>query len=406
MRIRLISPLFGLSLIFANSFPATAQNSDLPLFAVIENGTAYGSVRLRYETVDQDNALKDADAVTVRTRLGYKTGQWRGLSAAVEFEDSRVIADQDDYNNSLGHKPGFSVIADPETTEVDQLWLRWAPEAIALTLGRQIVTFDNQRHVGHVGWRQDRQTFDAARLDLSLHENGISASYVYITRRNRIFAETRDLDSKDHLINANWQSPIGKVSGYGYFLELDSGVANGLDTYGVRLTGKTDIADATVRYTAEYARQANKQTTSTVKSDYGFLKLETTVAKIDFDFTAEILGSDSGQGAFATPLGTVHKFNGWADQFLITPNQGLVDLALSVSLPLAGGKLVITGHDFTADDSTPSIDDLGYEVDAQYSRKLGKHLKAVLKYADYQAGDPAANKVDTRKLWSSLEFSF
>jgi len=33
----------------------------------------YGDFRLRYETVSQDNPLEDADALTLRARLGYKT---------------------------------------------------------------------------------------------------------------------------------------------------------------------------------------------------------------------------------------------------------------------------------------------------------------------------------------------
>jgi hypothetical protein len=31
-------------------------------------------------------------------------------------------------------------------------------------IGRQVITMDNHRFVGHVGWRQDRQTFDALTL--------------------------------------------------------------------------------------------------------------------------------------------------------------------------------------------------------------------------------------------------
>ncbi|MFT5806450.1 MAG: hypothetical protein ACI9LG_000713 [Moritella dasanensis] len=50
------------------------------------------------------------------------------------------------------------------------------------------------------------------------------------------------------------------------------------------------------------------------------------------------MGSDSGDYGFATPLATLHKFNGWSDQFLNTPTQGLADLYLSVSSKVAGGS--------------------------------------------------------------------
>ncbi len=40
----------------------------------------------------------------------------------------------------------------------------------------------------------------------------------------------------------------------------------------------------------------------------------------------ELLGSDDGVAAFQTPLATLHKFNGFADQFLVTPAGGLQDI--------------------------------------------------------------------------------
>ena len=37
-------------------------------------------------------------------------------------------------------------------------------EKNTIKLGKQVINHDNQRHVGAVGWRQNRQTFDAARI--------------------------------------------------------------------------------------------------------------------------------------------------------------------------------------------------------------------------------------------------
>ena len=43
----------------------------------------------------------------------------------------------------------------------------------------------------------------------------------------------------------------------------------------------------------------------------------------------EILANDK-ETSFATPLATLHKFNGFADQFLATPSQGLEDKFLKI----------------------------------------------------------------------------
>jgi len=63
----------GLLLILSLASQALAE--DKP-----NKGKFYGDIRLRYEGVDQDNVLEDADAVTLRTRLGYKTPSAQGFS--------------------------------------------------------------------------------------------------------------------------------------------------------------------------------------------------------------------------------------------------------------------------------------------------------------------------------------
>lgn len=50
-------------------------------------------------------------------------------------------------------------------------------------------------------------------------------------------------------------------------------------------------------------------------------------------YDQEILSSNDGSYGFQTPFGTNHLFQGWADQFLVTPKQGIRDQFISV-----GGK--------------------------------------------------------------------
>lgn len=53
----------------------TVTAEDHTFHDALSSGVVSGDIRLRYESVEQDNALKDADALTVRTRLGYKNRQ-------------------------------------------------------------------------------------------------------------------------------------------------------------------------------------------------------------------------------------------------------------------------------------------------------------------------------------------
>ncbi len=399
--------MFGRSLlaatIGASQFALAAEPAG-NLSEAIANGKAYVDFRLRHESVDQDNPVDDASALTLRTKFGYSTGAFNGFSAVLEIEDSRIVGGVDDYTvGPSGFNPGeFSVVADPETTELDQGFVQYKDKSLTAKLGRQVITLDNHRFVGHVGWRQDRQTFDGVTASYKLLED-LTLYYGYIDQRNRIFADDADLNAKDHLLNAAYKTPLGTLKGYAYLLEVDNNVNNSLDTYGVSFSGSTEAGKTKILYGAEYATQESEAGAANFDADYLFLEGGVSIRGITAKLGYELLGSDDGAYGFATPLATLHKFNGWADQFLATPAEGLEDTYLSIGGKLVGGNWTIVYHDFQADESSATVDDLGSEIDISYAKKFGKHYSVGIKYASYDAGDI---KVDTDKLWVWLGANF
>jgi hypothetical protein len=363
----------------------------------LTTGTASADFRLRYENVEQDNAAQDASALTLRTRLGYTTGSFKGFSAVVEMEDNRIVLGQGDYTvGPVGYNSGiYSVIADPEFTELEQGFIQYKGDGFSAKLGRQVITMDNHRFVGHVGWRQDRQTFDGLSVQFSPVKD-LTVKYAYINQRNRIFAEVADLDAKDHLFNASYLTSIGTLTGYGYLLEVDNDTDNALDTYGIRFTGSSQAGDTKLLYSAEFASQSSESVSSNFDADYLMLEAGAVFKGVTAKVGYEVLGSDNGAYGFSTPLATLHKFNGWADQFLGTPAQGLVDTSVTLAGKLAGGGWTVVYHDFEADEASDTIDELGSEIDLSYARKYGKHYSAGVKYAAYSG---ASDRKDADKLW-------
>ncbi len=382
------------SVIAGSALSTQALASVDDITAALTGGTVYGDFRLRYEYVDQDTSTVDsAKALTLRSRLGYNTGAYEGFSATIEFEDSRIVAGQDEYAPNKG---GYSVIADPETTELDQGYLQYKKDDLTVKFGRQVLTLDNHRYVGHVGWRQDRQTFDALSINYKISKD-LEATYAYLGQRNRILAETADKKSKDNLLNISYSTGVGKLTAYSYLLEEDNGTDNAIDTYGLRFAGSSDIdAELKALYTVEYAYQENEAAGNSLETSYMLLEGGLVFSGVTAKLGYEVLGSDDGNKGFATPLATLHKFNGWADQFLGTPDEGLTDLYLSFSGTLAGGKWAVAYHDFNADESSDTVDDLGSELDLSYAKGFGKNYSAGIKYAAYSAGDI---KVDADKVW-------
>lgn len=373
------------------------------LVEALQAGTTSADIRLRTEAVEQDNPLDDATALTVRTRLTYTSGDIGGFSTVLEMEDSRIVAGVDDYSvpQTGFHTGEYSVIADPETTELDQAFLQYQTDAVTVRAGRQVFVLDGHRFVGHVGWRQDRQTFDALSV-VAAPLDGLDISYAYLSQRNRIFAEEQDIQSKDHLLNAGYQTPVGKLTGYAYLLEQDNDTDNALDTYGVSFTGSTG-EELTFLYALEYATQDSESGPFDFSADYSLIEGGIGFSGFTIKLGMETLGSDGGLYGFSTPLATLHKFNGWADQFLTTPTTGLVDTYLSAATNLGDLGLTLVYHDYEADEDSVIVSDLGDEIDFLAALPISDNWSVGAKLALYSAGDA---KVDTDKFWVWAQLKF
>lgn len=384
----------ALSAALLGTLISSAHGED-SLSKVVKEGITTVDLRLRYENVEQDS--NDANALTLRTLLAYTTAKYQGFSGKIEVEDTRIVLGLGEYTvGPTGYHPGqYSVIADPEHTELDQGFLQYDSGHFSAKIGRQVLALDNHRFVGHVGWRQDRQTFDGVSAKFSPTQ-ALTLNYAYLTQRNRIFAQAADLDSKDHLINLKYLMSWGTLTGYGYLLEIDNHTVNSLDTFGLSFNGSTMAGTNKIFYGAEFASQNSKTLSTDFSANYLMLEAGAVINGVTGKLAYESLGSDHGEYGFSTPLATLHKFNGWADMFLNTPVQGLVDVSLTLLGKAAGGGWMVVYHDFSADKTSETIDSLGSEIDLSYEYKYADNYSLGIKYAAYSSGSALQ---DTDKLW-------
>ncbi|MGE0827985.1 MAG: alginate export family protein [Hyphomonadaceae bacterium] len=382
---------------------------DLP--TAIQSGTPILEVRARYESVSQFG-LQDAEAASVRTRLGWQTAKWNDLVGLIEFEDVRQIGGGD-YNDSIGNGAGFAVIADPDVTELNRLQLTWTPtEWLTTVFGRQRINLDDQRFIGAVGWRQDEQTFDALRLDADFGR--FDATYAYLGNVNRIAAEARDWASASHVANASYTfSDPFKVQGFVYALDFDDDLAattaeNSSNlTYGVRASGSMWVDRFRLNYAAVYATQSDYgHYNGDYELDFYAGEISATLGPTTLRLDYESLEGDGVRG-FQTPLATLHAFQGWADAFLTTPANGIEDLNASVIVNprwrldhLFNINLTARYHDF---DFQRTGVDIGSEWNFSAGANITRRLSWIVKYADFDSENDAAVASRT-KAWVGLEF--
>ena len=166
------------------------EPEDRSLAAAITSGEATLGLRYRYEFVDQDSFSDNANASTLRLRLNYTTGEWNDWTGLVEFDQVMEVL-LDDFNSGAGSsspsRDRFPVVADPSGSDLNQLYLQFAPDEDWRTrLGRQRINLDDQRFVGGVGWRQNEQTYDGASVQYKGFED-TTIFYSYVGNVNRIF---------------------------------------------------------------------------------------------------------------------------------------------------------------------------------------------------------------------------
>ncbi|WP_415902315.1 alginate export family protein [Neptuniibacter sp. QD29_5] len=358
-----------------------------------QNGETSVSFRLRYEDVEDDSAAEDANALTLKSRLTFKTDEFKSVSALVEVDDVTELDDVE-YNDGVNGMGTKTKIVDPEGTEVNQAYLAFTGLSdTTVKVGRQRILLDNQRFVGGVGFRQNEQTYDS----LSVKNSSLTDTDVFYAYINDVHGITgSDSKHKTHLFNVKYKGlPFGALTGYYYNFEEDKVDGYDIDTYGVRFSGSQDAGNTKLLYTAEYATQDNGST----DPDYYLVEGGVAFSGVTTKLGQEVLGSDDGV-AFNTPLATKHKFQGWTDKFLATPADGIEDLYVSVGTKLVGVKLLAVYHDYEAEETGA---DLGSEWGFVAAKKFGKNYGLSLKYADYDAGDTGTDK---SKLWLTATANF
>ena len=388
-------------------FPAIPLPAADSLTEALAKGQVSINARLRFENVEQ-TGLRDAEALTLRTRLGFTTAPLHGWKAMLEAENI-VAADRDSYSQAELNAGGAgrAVVADPETTEINQAFLAYARGKTTVTAGRQRLVLDNARFIGDVGWRQNAQTFDAVSVqDKSLDQTTLT--YAYLEQINRVFGDRHAQGrwrSDSHLLNASYAGhPVGTLTGYAYLLDFGNtaAAAQSCATYGVSLAGSTKITDRLrFAYRAEVAHQTDHGSgVLNYATTYYALEAGLTGKPGSFTLGHEVLGSDNGVG-FKTPLATLHAFNGWADLFLATPAAGLRDTYAKAAANLpAGVSLLVFEHWYAADTTGAA---LGTEFNLQLSRKFGKAVTGLVKYADFRREGTGTPNV--QKFWAQVEFA-
>ncbi|HWU77295.1 MAG TPA: alginate export family protein [Rhodanobacter sp.] len=382
---------------------AEAGNAKVPQAAPLQ---LEWDARLRHEQVDDDTFARNAEATTLRLRAGLRASFGSAWSALLE--GAGVTSAGEHYNSGANGRTQYPAITDPTGARLNQAWLAWHGSSVGATLGRQRILLDNQRWVGNSGWRQVEQTYDAVALQWQPASAWV-VRYDWLDRVHRVagdealnpLARERRLDT--HLLNVMHTVGVQNWTGYAYLHEDRDVPTASTATYGMRWAGSYVEAGPGPGWTMEFARQSDYAgNPASYRVNYWLLEPTWATPALTAKLGWEHLGSD-GMHALQTPLATLHAFNGWDDQFNVTPVHGLEDRYLGITGLIDRGSPVgqwvwtVDWHDYRADRGAR----YGSEWDASLAFPLTTALSGLLKVARYHADGFGR---DNAKIWFQLEW--
>ena len=358
-------------------------------------------VRLRYEQVDTDAGR--GQGLTLRLRPSVEFNPSQSLSILAELD--LIVAGIPDDRNGLFAGGDRPAIPDPEGAEVNRLQIELSPsENWSVTAGRQRVSIGNERFIGISDFRQNQQTYDGVTTALR-SDSGATLNAGYIWQANRFIGNRQPggtLRSDSHFLDAGLPTPFGQIGVVHVDLDLDTDAPALSDSRTTALTinGRAFARDLGVFWSAAYAVQDRDGRQPT----YAELGAHLEYRDVSLRLRAERLGSDDGV-ALQTPLATLHKFNGRADVFTVTPPEGLEDLEIMARWrlgsigPLRGTQVSVSHNDFEPAGDGPAY---GSEWGAAASTRLGP-VSLGVEWAGYRA-DSFSEDVD--KVWLTLSRRF
>lgn len=425
--------------VIALCFFSTAAQAEQSLAGAIAQGRPVIDLRARFETATDNSKALDANANTIRARLGYDTGYWNNLQLGFDFDQIWTVGGAT-YNSTRNGKTAYPTIADPSMTALNRLTLTYASDfGTKVTLGRQRLLIGNQRFVGNVGWRQHEQTFDSlSAVNTSIKD--LTFTYAYLYRVNRIggpaipvpsgtaaaaTGQANYFKSDSHVMDAVYVGVENlRLEAYAFLLDLS---APGFATTAAQQTATARLSTATyggradygfpinkdiaAKLTGEFAHQTNYANNPlSISLNYWLGEASATYAGVTGLVGYEVL-EGNGTIGFATPLATLHAFNGWADMFLTTPTNGLKDFYAKASYALPADFIgmrsltgIVTWHDFNTDRLSAGV---GSEWDASLELAVDDKASVLAKYAAYQgAGLAVGGFPDKSIFWLQLAYKY
>lgn len=370
-----------LILIVGLSFEIQAQELDVNL-----------QIRPRFEYRNGYKQLlqegqKGTSQISQRSRLNFNYKQ-DDLILKLTFQNTRTWGDV-----------APATVADKNGVAVFEAWAQYNfTEKWSARMGRQVLSYDNQRILGEMDWAQQGQSHDA--LTVSFHDETQKLDFggAYNSTAENVVQTPYTVANYKAMQYAWYHNQFSEKLGAS-FLVLNTGyeftrnpntpeskiLVDYMQTFGPYLTYKKDKIDTSFWLYGQTGKSTDQQVSAwNAAANINYSITNSFKAGLGYEFLS---GKDSNDGStviksFNPIFGTNHGFNGYMDYFYVgnhLKNVGLQDIFIKLNYNVNKWQFALIPHVFLSAADVVNVNEkmdsyLGTEIDATFGYNFKKDI--------------------------------
>ena len=285
--------------------------------------------------------------------------------------------------------------ADKNGVAVFEAWAQYNfTEKWSARMGRQVLSYDNQRILGEQDWGQQAQSHDALTVSFHTEKQKLDFGGAYNSTAENVLQTPYTVASYKALQYAWYHNQFNEAFGLSFLL-LNTGyeyanadaklLVDYKQTFGPYLTYKTSKIDSNFWLYGQTGKSTDLQVSAwNAAANFNYSITDSFKAGLGYEFLS---GKDTNDAStviksFNPIFGTNHGFNGYMDYFYVgnhLNNVGLQDAFIKLNYNVNKWQFALMPHVFlsAADVVTPAekLDSyLGTEIDATFGYNFKKDI--------------------------------
>jgi len=337
------------------------------------------------------NGESPTSFISQRSRLNFNYKQEK-LQAKLTLQNIRTWGDV-----------STTTAADKNSIVVFEGWAQYDFNANwSARLGRQVISYDNQRIMGEIDWLQQGQSHDAALISFHPENNQLDLGVALNANAENLIEPTTAYTTTYKTMQYAWyhthfdkvnMSLLALNTGYEYAKTVTDIDVDYKQTFGTYLSFKENKWDTNLGLYGQSGKSADNKVNAWYAGAFaGYGLTDSFVAGLGGEYLSGKGQDDTSTDikSFSPIFGTNHAFNGYMDYFYVGNHQnnvGLCDMYVKLNYTIDKLQLGLMPHFFSAPETvldavSQKMDSyLGTEIDFITSYKLQKDIVASAGYS-------------------------